>query len=111
MTHTPLLLPDQTLAAFCERWQIRELALFGSVLRDDFHAKSDIDFLVTFTDDAPWGLLDHMQMQHELEGLLQRPVDFISRRAVEQSANWLRREAILSTAQILYPQGVGDHAA
>jgi hypothetical protein len=58
--------------------------------------------LVTFSDAAPWGLLDHVQMQQELATLLQRPVDLITRRALDQSPNPIRREAILSTAQVIY---------
>jgi len=86
---------------FCRRWKIRELALFGSVLRTDFRPDSDVDILVTFRDDAEWGLLDHMQMQQELATLLHRPIDLVSKRALERSANWVRREAILNTAQVL----------
>jgi predicted nucleotidyltransferase len=86
---------------FCRRWKIRELALFGSVLRTDFRPDSDVDVLVTFHDDAEWGLLDHMQMQQELATLLHRPIDLVSKRALERSANWVRRGAILNTAQVL----------
>jgi hypothetical protein len=86
---------------FCRRWKIRELALFGSVLRSDFRPDSDVDVLVTFHDGAEWGLLDHMQMQQELATLLHRPIDLVSKRALERSANWVRREAILNTAQVL----------
>ena len=86
---------------FCRRWKIRELALFGSVLRTDFRPDSDVDVLVTFHDDAEWGLLDHVQMQQELATLLHRPIDLVSKRALERSANWVRREAILNTAQVL----------
>jgi predicted nucleotidyltransferase len=102
MTSSALSIPQQTLADFCRRWKIRELALFGSALREDFRPDSDIDLLVTFSGDADWGLLAHIQMQQELESILERPVDFISRRALEESPNWLRRHAILDTAQILY---------
>jgi uncharacterized protein len=86
---------------FCRRWKIRELALFGSVLRTDFRPDSDVDVLVTFTDDADWGLLAHIQMQQELATLLDRPIDLISKRALERSPNWVRREAILNTAQVV----------
>ena len=102
MTSFALSIPQEVLAEFCQRWKIRELALFGSALRDDFRPDSDIDLLVTFSDHATWGLLAHIQMQQELEAILQRPVDFVSRRALEGSPNWLRRHAILDTAQILY---------
>jgi predicted nucleotidyltransferase len=95
-------LPTDEIARFCQRWKIRELALFGSVLRDDFGRDSDVDVLVTFAEDADWGLLDHVQMQHELQALFQRNVDLISRRAVERSENWLRRPEILDTARVLF---------
>jgi predicted nucleotidyltransferase len=77
------------------------LALFGSVLWTNFRPDSDVDILVTFHDDAEWGLLDHMQMQQDLATWLHRPIDLVSKRALERSANWVRREAILHTAQVL----------
>jgi predicted nucleotidyltransferase len=92
-------LPMEAIQQFCRRWKIRELALFGSVLRTDFRPDSDVDVLVTFHDDAEWGLLDHVQMQQELATLLHRPIDLVSKRGLERSANWVRREAILNTAQ------------
>lgn len=90
---------------FCRRWRISEFAVFGSVLREDFDAASDLDVLVTFASDADWSLLDHVQMEHELETLLGRPVDLLSRRSVERSHNWLRRHEILSTAKVVYEAG------
>jgi predicted nucleotidyltransferase len=90
------------IADFCRRWKITELALFGSVLRDDFCPDSDVDVLVTFAPDAEWSLFDHMDMQEELSVILGRKVDLVSRRAIERSANWVRRKAILSTAEPCY---------
>jgi predicted nucleotidyltransferase len=75
----------------CQQWQIIELSLFGSILRDDFHADSDIDILVAFAPTANWGLLDRAQMQEELEAVLSRRVDLISKRAIDRSSNWIRR--------------------
>ena len=72
-------------------WRIIEFAFFGSVLRDDFDAASDLDILVAFAPNADWSLLDHVQMEQELEALLGRKVDLLSRRSVERSHNWLRR--------------------
>lgn len=94
--------PPKILAEFCRRWKIRELALFGSVLRDDFSPDSDIDVLVTFTEDADWGLFDHVRIQQELQTLFKREVDAVSRRAIERSPNWIRRKNILNTAQAIY---------
>jgi len=51
-----LVVPIDRIAEFCRRWKITELALFGSVLRDDFRPDSDVDVLVTFAPDAPWSL-------------------------------------------------------
>lgn len=99
-----IALPQQSIHELCQRWQIIELSVFGSVLRDDFHPDSDIDFLVTFAPMANWGLLDHAQMQQELEVILDRKVDLISKRAIEHSHNWIRRQEILSTAQTIYAQ-------
>ena len=66
---------------------------------------------MTFADDAAWGLLAHIQMQQELETLFKRPVDLISRRALVESPNWLRRHAILDTAYVLYSNDQAQHVA
>jgi predicted nucleotidyltransferase len=107
MTRTQIetVLPREALVPLCERWKVQELALFGSVLRDDFRPESDIDLLVTFRPDADWSLLDHVRMQQELETLVGREVDLVSRRAIERSENWIRRQAILSSAETLYAAG------
>jgi predicted nucleotidyltransferase len=93
--------PEQ-IVEFCQRWKVTELALFGSALRDDFGPDSDIDLLVTFGSDADWSLLDHIRMQDELAALLNRPVDLVSRRAIERSLNPLRRREILGNTRTVY---------
>ena len=90
------------IADFCRRWKITEFALFGSVLRDDFRSDSDVAVLVTFAPDAEWSLFDDVDMEEELSVIFGRKVDLISRRAVERSDNWIRRKAILSTAEPIY---------
>ena len=95
-------LPEAEIKNFCQRWHIRELALFGSVLRDDFRPDSDLDVLVTFEPEANWGLFDHLQMKEELGQLLKREIDLLTRQAVERSHNVPRRQAILSSAQTVY---------
>ena len=103
---TPALpLPADAIRQFCRRWKITELALFGSVLRPDFRPDSDVDVLVSFADGADWGLLAHVEMQQDRATLLQRSVDLISKRALEKSANWVRRDAILATAQVIVSEG------
>jgi len=94
----------EKIADFCRKWKITELAFFGSVLREDFRPDSDVDVLVTFEEGAGWSLFDAVDMQQELEKLFGRKVDFVSRRAVEASKNWIRRRSILSTAEPLHVQ-------
>ncbi len=89
----------ERLRDFCRRWQISELALFGSVLRDDFRPESDVDVLVTFAPGANRSLFDYSAMEEELAAILGRKVDLVNRQAIEQSANWLRRRAILESAE------------
>ena len=97
-----LVLDLAPILAFCQRWRITELAFFGSVLRADFRPDSDVDVLVTFAEDAPWSLLDEVQMVDELESIVGRTVDLVSRQAVEASPNWIRRRSILENAQVVY---------
>ena len=90
------------IAEFCTRWRITELALFGSVVREDFSGESDVDVLVSFEPDARWTLLDLVAMEEELKGILGRDVDLVSRRGIEASRNYIRREAILSSTEPIY---------
>ncbi|MGL5083467.1 MAG: nucleotidyltransferase family protein, partial [Microcoleaceae cyanobacterium] len=103
-----LNITPEKLAAFCEKWQIVELALFGSILRDDFKVngedQSDIDILYTLAELSNHSLFEVMNMREELENLCQRKVDFVSRNAIQGSRNWLRRQEILSSGMILYVQ-------
>lgn len=92
-------IPDERLREFCRRWKIAELRLFGSALREDFRSDSDLDLLVSFAPEADWSLLDHVAMEEELAGILDRKVDLVSRRAIERSSNWIRRKAILESAE------------
>jgi len=95
-------IPRDKIADFCQRWQISELAFFGSVLRDDFRPDSDIDILVTFDPNAQHTLFDRVDMQDELEVIFGRKVDLVSRRGIERSHNYIRRQAILSSAKVFY---------
>jgi hypothetical protein len=78
--------------------------LFGSVLREDFNPDSDVDVLVTFSNNSEWGLFDHFRMQQELQALLDRKVDLISRRALAYTQKQLLREEILKTIKVIFTQ-------
>jgi hypothetical protein len=75
MGHTHVDIPKQRIAEFCRRNHIRRLALFGSVLRDDFGPESDVDVLVEFEAGARVGLLRLAGMEIELGEILGRKVD------------------------------------
>ena len=87
------------LGELCRKWRVRELSLFGSALRDDFGADSDVDVLVSFAPDAPWSLWDLMEMKAELEDLFGRPVDLVEKEALRNP--WRKRE-ILRTYEVVY---------
>lgn len=102
MVTVPIDIPTEKIADFCRRWKIREFALFGSVLRDDFRPESDVDVLITFQPKHGWSILDHVKMEDELALMFGRKVDLVSRQAIERSENPYRRRNILSSARILY---------
>ena len=98
----PTAVPDDKVAELCHRWKVAELALFGSVLREDFGPDSDVDVLVSFAADAHWSLFDLVTMQEELQAIFNRGVDLLERAAVEQSENYIRRKSILSNVEVIY---------
>jgi len=95
----PLDVTQDALERFCQKWRVRELALFGSVLREDFSPESDVDVLVSFEPEAPWSLWDLVDMQAELESLFGRPVDLVEKEGLR---NPWRRQEILRTREVVY---------
>ena len=102
MKKTKFSIPKARLAEFCKRWNISELALFGSALREDFRPHSDMDVLVSFTPQARVTLFDMVRMQEELRDIFGREVDLVSKRGLENSRNYLRRKQILELAQVIH---------
>jgi len=93
------------LIKFCQQNQIEELSVFGSIIREDFTKTSDIDFLVVFNPQLKLSLMDLVRIQYQLEDKIGRKVDFIEKRSIEKSHNWIRRQNILDTAIIIYESG------
>lgn len=87
----------EALAEICRRFRVRELSLFGSVLRDDFHAGSDIDVLVEFEPDARISLFDVAALEDELSTLVGNEVHLVEKPALKR---YLRDE-ILASAEVL----------
>lgn len=99
-------LPLETVEAACRQFDVITLWVFGSALRDDFRASSDVDFMARFHNDdlGPWS--SKLQgFETALTEALGRKVDVLSRRSVERSSNTDRRQHILKTARLVYEQG------
>lgn len=92
-------IPEQRVRDFCQRWKIGELSVFGSVVREDFGPDSDVDVLVTFSNDARWSLYDWADMIAELREIFGRDVDLLSTQSLR---NPFRRHEILRTRETLY---------
>jgi hypothetical protein len=99
MSRIRITIPKKKIADFCRRWKVVEFSLFGSALRDDFNADSDIDVLVTFAPEAQVSLFDLAQMQIELQNLFGRPVDILEKDALR---NPYRKREILKTSEVVY---------
>ncbi|HUV66967.1 MAG TPA: nucleotidyltransferase domain-containing protein [Sedimentisphaerales bacterium] len=95
-------IPDEEIAGFCRRSHIRSLALFGSVLREDFRPDSDVDVLIEFEPGLELGLMELVAMQDELSQILGRKVDMVERKAVERSENYIRRRHVLESLEPVY---------
>lgn len=104
VTTPQFTIPLERIHAFCQRWGIREFALFGSVLREDFRNDSDIDVMVQFRQGTRYSLLKLVEMSDELEAILGRKVDLLTRKSIEDSPNYIRRRAILDSAQVIYAE-------
>ncbi len=74
MTASKPLIDDEKIAAFCRKHGIRRLALFGSILRDDFRQDSDVDVLIEFEPGAKVGFA-FFALQDELAEIIDWKVD------------------------------------
>jgi predicted nucleotidyltransferase len=92
-------IPSERVEEFCRKWHITELALFGSVLRDDFRADSDVDVLVTFQPGIRRSLFDRAAMIEELKAIFGRNVDLAEK---AQIVNPFIRKHVLARNRVIY---------
>jgi len=90
---------EDAIAAFCQKWKVREFSLFGSVIRDDFRPDSDVDVLVSFEENSGIGLWEMSDMLDELEAMFGRKVDLVAKDGLR---NPFRRHAILNGREVIY---------
>lgn len=99
MNKIRITLQRKKIEDFCLRWKISEMALFGSVLSDEFCADSDVDVLVSFKPDAGWGLFEFVDMIDGLKVIFGRKVDLVEKDSLR---NPFRKAAILSSNEVIY---------
>jgi len=90
---------SEKIRAFCRKWHVRELSLFGSVLSDDFRPDSDVDVLISLQENESLSMSDFLDMIEELKDIFGREVDLLEK---ETLRNPFRRHSILSSREVLY---------
>jgi uncharacterized protein len=99
MQTTKIQISRDSIAEFCRQRHIRKLSFFGSILREDFRADSDVDVLVEFEPDREVGLFGLAAMERELSQLLGgRKVDI---RTPEDLSRYFRKK-VMSMAEVQY---------
>lgn len=99
MPEIRIALPKEKIKAFCIKWKVIEMSLFGSVLSKEFRPDSDIDVLVSFKKDADWSLFDFVDMIDDLQAIFGRKVDLVEKDTLR---NPFRRESILANNEVIY---------
>lgn len=89
----------KNLKTIAEKYRIKEIAVFGSSIRNDFHADSDIDLLIEFYNSETISLYDLIDIQEYFEKITQRSIDIVEPAGLR---NPYRRENILKTKEVLY---------
>lgn len=92
----------ESITRFCYSWKIKEFSLFGSYLRDDFTPQSDIDILIDLPQNHGLGLFELVRMKEELEKMLGRKVDLLTKNSILRSKNSIRRNEILKSHKVIY---------
>lgn len=100
--HFAIDIDRNAIGSFCRKWRIKELALFGSVLTEEFRADSDVDVLIAFGDPkpdlGPWGG-GWETLREELQAMFGRKVDLVEKKLVQ---NPFLRHHILTTRRVIY---------
>lgn len=98
----PIKLLDADVQHLCKQWQICRMWVFGSVRTSEFTNESDVDLLVEFDPGESWSLMDLVRAEEEFAALMGRKVQIVDRASLQRSTNWIRRDSILRSAEIVY---------
>lgn len=99
MQKNGLSIDETTIKEIASRYRIKELSVFGSCIRDDFHASSDVDIVIEFFNSKEISLFDLMDIQEYLEAKLSRKVDIVEPKGIR---NPIRKKIIMESKEILY---------
>lgn len=102
MTLQHIDIGEDQIKEICKRFLIKELAVFGSALRDDFNENSDIDLLVEFRPNSGISFFNIIDLQDEFKKLFGREVDIVSKNAIKRSRNYIRKKKILENHKVIY---------
>jgi hypothetical protein len=102
MTIKNINIQEEKLKEICRNYSIKELSMFGSILRSDFDSGSDIDLLIEFEPDMRISLFDIVDLKKEFEKLFGREVDIVTKNAIKRSRNHLRKKNILENYKVVY---------
>ena len=98
MNGLSIILPLAEISQLCRRYHVMDLSIFGSALREDFRADSDVDLLVQFEPEARIGLMTYARLQRELSEAIGRPVDLVARNGLKP----LVRDEVLNSVRSIY---------
>ena len=94
----------EQIADLCHKYGVEELSVFGSILRDDYVADSDVDFLVVFRNDDYGAWMGKLtDLEEELSKLLNRKVDLVPKKSLK----WVIRDRVLASARVVYVDANG----
>lgn len=85
-----------------KKYLIRELSVFGSVLRKDFNEACNIDLFVEFEPNFQISLFDIVDLRDAFKKLFGREVDIVSKIAIQKSKNYIKQKAILKNYRVIY---------
>jgi len=91
-------IPLEIIGQICRKYRVRELSVFGSVLRTDFNIESDIDLLVDFQPNHGLGFIEYLQCQDELSGVFGRRIDLVQKAGLKHAL----RDEILRSRRVIY---------
>jgi len=95
---------DEKIAKLCKKWGIKEFSFFGSFLTDKFNENSDVDVLVSFNENTSYGFFELFDIKKDIEGILGKEVDLLTKRGVLQSKNYIRSKSILGNCKLVYAE-------